>query len=231
MDTVVDLLDLPHPDDALALQRGRREYEYRRFRATAYKTGNYLRQCAVREGATVSLHDLPEPETVFGLLGAGLLGGRARFDPDGSVAADVLLGPTAALSDDDPEPGRKRIGFGEKPEDPTVAYFEREVWSENPFFPPSAVEGDARFLDGLTQGEALGLARTVSADLSPDDVVAVRGSFADPSTVIGGVLAPLVVGATVLLPADDQEGTVAVGGTNPPESALLEVPSDLAPDG
>lgn len=224
MDTVGDLLDLPHPDDAIALEHGRRSYEYHRFRATAFKTGNYLRYNGVGPHATVSILNDPAPESVFGFLGTGLLGGTVRFGPGQVVEDAILYGPTTELDAYETAGGCKRIGYGEPPEDPSWAYFEREIWSENPFFPPTEVDGNDRLLGEWSQADALGAARAASADLSPDDVVAIRGSMTDPSTVIAGLLAPLVVGATVLLPTGDQEGTVAVGDTDAPEARVLSVP-------
>ncbi|MFW6003217.1 MAG: hypothetical protein ACOCPT_02225 [Halanaeroarchaeum sp.] len=228
MDTVGDLLDLPHTDEAPALRSGRRTYEYHRFRATAYKTGNYLRYNGVGEQATVTVLDDPAPETIFGFLGTALLGGRVRFDPEADVTDTVLFGPTDELDAYDVVGGCKRIGYGAKPTDPSWAFFEREIWSENPFFPPTDVEGDATLVGEWTQSVALRVARDVAAALSPDDVVAIRGPFTDPSTLIGGVLAPLVVGATILLPVDDQEGTVVVGTEEAPEDRVLDAP-DVPP--
>lgn len=222
MDTVGDLLDLPHPDEEPALEHGRRTYEYHRFRATAYKTGNYLRYNGVGSQATVSVIDDRAPEALFGFLGTSLLGGRVRFDPDDPVEDSVLFGPTNQLSEYDVAGGCKRIGYGEKPTDPSWAFFEREIWSENPFFPPTDVEGDAALVGEWTQSAALREARSVAADLSPDDVVAIRGSFAEPSTLIAGVLAPLVVGATILLPEGDRTGTVAVGTRDSAEDRILD---------
>ncbi|UWG47396.1 Acyl-CoA synthetase (AMP-forming)/AMP-acid ligase II [Halanaeroarchaeum sp. HSR-CO] len=224
MDTVGDLLDLPHPDEEPALRNGRRTYEYHRFRATAYKTGNYLRYNGVGQQATVSLLDDLAPEAIFGVLGTALLGGRIRFDPETDVEDTVLFGPTDELDGYDVAGGCKRIGYGAKPTDPSWAFFEREIWSENPFFPPTDVDGDATLVDGWTQTVALRAARNAAADLSPDDVVAIRGSLTDPSTLIGGVLAPLVVGATILLPEDGQEGTVVVGAEKGPEERVLDTP-------
>ena len=225
MNTVGDLLDLPHPDDDLALRHGRRRYEYHRFRATAFKTGNYLRYNGVGPHATVAILTDAAPETVFGVLGAGLLGGRVRFAPDGAVEDAVLFGPTDEVDDYDVEGGCKRIAYGREPDDPTWAYFEREIWSENPFFPETDVDGDTAFVGDWSQEAALQAARDVATDLSSDDVVAVRGSLEEPSTLVAGVLAPLVAGATILLPDDDQTGTMAVGTADPPENRVLDAPT------
>lgn len=223
MDTVGDLLDLDHPDEELALEHGRRRYEYHRFRATAYKTANYLRYNGVGPHATVAILDDHAPEAVFGFLGAALLGGSVEFDPDHSVDASVLLGPTAELDEYDVAGGCKRIGYGSEPDAPSWAYFEREIWSENPFFPPTDVDGDVALFGDVSQRTALEWARAVAADLSPTDVVAVRGSLAETATLVGGVLAPLVVGATILLPEDGQAGTVAAGTADAPEERVLAV--------
>jgi len=230
MDTVGDLLELSHPDDAPALRAGTREYDYRRFRATAYKTGNYLRHCGVGAGATVAIRDVPDPESVFGFLGAALLGATVRFAPEPAVESTVLFAPTETLDEYDVNPGCTRIGYGSEPADPSWAYFEREVWSENPFFPETSVDPESTLVTDWTQSAAIDAARDVAAALTTEDVVAVRGSRTSPETVIGGLLAPLVAGATVLFPDADQTGTVAVGATDAPE-ALLAVEADPANNG
>ncbi|MFB6082181.1 MAG: hypothetical protein ABEJ67_05100 [Halanaeroarchaeum sp.] len=215
MDTVGDILDLAHPDGATALHTPTREYDYHRFRATTFKVGNYLRHCGVGDHAIVAVLDVPAPETVFGFLGTALLGGAVAFDPVTTVDATVLLGPTTDLAAYDVEPGCKRVGFDEEPSDPSWAYFEREVWSENPFFPESPADQDDALLPGLTQREVVDRAEETAAALTADDEVAVRGPFADPGTVVDGVLAPLVAGASIVFPDDDLVGTVAVGGDGP----------------
>ncbi|MFW5937719.1 MAG: hypothetical protein ACOCSN_02130 [Halanaeroarchaeum sp.] len=224
MDTVVDLLDMGHPDDDLALRMGRRRYEYHRFRATAYKTANYLRYNGVGPHATVSLLDEPAPETVFGLLGTALLGGSVRVAPEEVVNDAVLFGPTEGLDEYDAEGGCKRIAFGAEPADPSWAYFEREIWSENPFFPKTEVDPEVEFVGEWSQRGALAAAESIAADLSTADRVAIRGSFTDPAVIVAGVLAPLVAGATVLLPDADRTGTVAVGAADPQESRTLTAP-------
>lgn len=225
MNTVGDLLDVPHPDEDLAMQRGRRRYQYHQFRATAYKTANYLRYNGVGDHATVAIVDDPDPKAVFGFLGTALLGGRVRFDPDGPVDTAVLLGPTGELANYDVAGGCKRIGYGDEPTDPTWAYFEREIWSENPFFPEMDVDGAASLTDEWTQADALRAARDAADDLTPDDVVAVRGPLSDPTVQIAGIFAPLVAGASILFPTADQQGTVVVGSEDGPEERVLDVPA------
>lgn len=224
MDTVVDLLDLPHPDDDLALQMGRRRYEYHRFRATTYKTANYLRYNGVGPHATVAILDVTAPETLFGILGTGLLGGNVRIAPDRTVEGKVLFGPTEKLDEYDSAGGCKRIAFGAEPADPTWAFFEREIWSENPFFPETEVDGETEFVEGRSQRDALQAAESIAEELGEDDVIAIRGSFTDPEVLIAGLLAPLFAGATILLPDSDQTGTVAVGATDVPEERTLTLP-------
>ena len=224
MDTVVDLLDLPHPDDDLALQMGRRRYEYHRFRATAYKTANYLRYNGVGPHATVAILDEPAPETLFGVLGTALLGGSVRIAPDRTVEERVLFGPTGKLDEYVTAGGCKRIAFGAEPTDPTWAFFEREIWSENPFFPTTEVDGETDFVAGWSQRDALQAAGSIADELGEDDVIAIRGSFTDPAVQIAGVLAPLIAGASILLPDSDQTGTVAVGATGVPEERTLSPP-------
>ena len=56
-----------------------------------------------------------------------------------------------------------------------------------------------------------------------DDEMAVRASLARPETVVAGVVAPLLAGATVLLPDDETVGSVAVADSDAPEERVVAV--------
>jgi hypothetical protein len=62
------------------------------------------------------------------------------------------------------------------------------------------------------------------AELTDEDLVALRSSLTEPGAVVAGVLAPLSVGATVLLPQTDLTGTVAVTDGDAPEPRVLGLP-------
>jgi len=200
-------------DDTLALATSSRagSYSYGKLRTNAWKAGNLFRHYGVRPGSRVAIGvgNAVTPPPLVGFFGAALAGGEVRFDPPTEVTATVLLAPTARLDDYDPQPGCKRLGYGERPDDPAVAHFEREAWSENPTEPPVAVGGDATVLvtdhSTYTQGDLLGRARAVANERGYEagDVVELTGSLGTPATLAGQVLAPLVVGATVRLRATD----------------------------
>jgi len=227
MDTLGDLVarDRTRALDGVALRtRGDRdrEYDYRRFGATARRTGNYLRLLGVRPGVTVAVADDSAPEALFALLGTALLGGTASVRSSGAVDARAVVAPTGALDGFDLPPGGQRVGYGTPPADPAVGFFERDVWSENPGFPETAVDPvtDALRTDSGSYSHAtlLDAAARVVAEWDVDEsaAVAVRAPLAHPGTVVAGVLAPLSAGATVLLPEtpddDGVTGTLAVVG-------------------
>lgn len=222
-----------------------REYDYRRLRTDGKKSGNLLAGLGVREGRTLAIAaDPPVPEAVLALLGAGLLGTVVRFAPPSDPDVRAVLAPTERVGDYDLPAGGQRVGYGDPPGDPTVTHFERVMWSENPTFPPSSVDpGDPL----LTTGEkthshraVLSAAHRVVADLGlgPDHEVAVRADLGDPGTVAAGVVAPLLAGATVLLPQGDDaagtgdHGTVAVATGAAPEPRTVDPGAvEFDPDG
>jgi hypothetical protein len=208
--------------DAPALRATGREYDYRRFCTTAWKTGNLLRNEGVRSGMSVAIADDPAPEAVLAFYGAALLGAAVGFGPDAlGERTKALVAPTPSLDDFDAGPRTRRVGYGSEPADPSVAYFERDVWSENPTEPPDRVDPEDTLLttpdSTFTHGEVLDAARRVREEwtLDPDDAVAVRGSFTHPGTVAAGLVAPILAGAVVLLPGEDGVGDYAVGEGGP----------------
>ena len=251
-DALGDLVARERRSDAPALVvpgAGRR-YDYRRFCTTAYKTGNFWRRLGVhaspesanvdspraertKADATVAVAADPAPEPVFALFGAALLGGRAEFvreTPAGSLGARVAVAPREAVASYDLPSGGQRVAYGGPPEDPSVAHFERDVWSENPAFPESPVDPEAVALVAsdrtFSHADLLASARSVADrwGLEPGDEVAVRASLAQPGAVVAGVLAPLLAGAAVLFPDEDAAGDVAVVGDEDekwPESRTL----------
>ena len=209
-----------------------REYDYRRFCTTAWKTGNYLRLLGVRTDARVAVADDPTPEAVLAAYGAALLGGVVSFDPprDAELDARVLVCPTADVGEYVVGPSTKRVVYGGEPDDPSVGYFERDVWSENPTEPPDRVDPDDALLDAdrtYSHAEVTDAAGTVADrwSLRPGDTVAVRGPFDDAGTVAAGLVAPILAGAAILLPGADGEGDYAVG-TDGPEPDRLD-PDDV----
>ena len=233
-------------DPALVAPRENRRYDYRRFCNTAWKTGNFWRRRGVHADATAAVADDPEPEAVFSFLGAALLGARTRFglsDPDAGgeserspdVDARIIVAPSDEIADYAVAPGSQRVAYGGPPDDPAVAHFERDVWSENPAFPETAVDPETVALvterDEFSHADLLSASRTVADDwdLEPGDRVAVRAPLAERGTVVAGVVAPLLAGAAILLPDEDAIGdfAVAADGRDAPEREVVG-PDEIA---
>ncbi|MFO7926134.1 MAG: AMP-binding protein [Halobacteriota archaeon] len=221
MDVLGDAIARDRRSDATALSAPAvgREYDYRRFCTTAWKAGNFLRLLGVRGGVTVGIADDPIPEPVLTLFGAAALGAVVRFGPPETIddGTRALVVPAAAVDDYEVGPATKRVVYGDPPGDPTISYFERDVWSENPTEPPDHVDSDDPLLwtsgETYTHGEILAAAQRVvdEAGLDVDSTVAVRGSFADPSVVVAGLIAPIVAGAQVVI-GPEATGERVVGG-------------------
>jgi hypothetical protein len=258
MDVLGDLVARQRRSDdpALVAPVENRRYDYYRFCTTAWKTGNFWRRRGVHEGATVAVADDPVPEAIFAFLGAALLGARTEFGlPDSAgegpgageeaqLDARIAVAPHDEVGEYDLAPGSQRVAYGGPPDDPAVAHFERDVWSENPAFPETAIDpGTVALVAGgefpgderkFSHADLLSAARDVADDgeLEPDDEVAVRASLAEPGTIVAGVVAPLLAGAAILFPdeqATDEVATgdfaVADGSEDVPENQIVR-PSD-----
>lgn len=225
MDDVPSLLDAVE-SRATVLQAGTRTYDGKRFAQTVYKTGNFLRHCGVHDGAVVEILPAAAPETVFGLLGTALLGGQVRFEPGTRGTPKARLGPTDELNATEPTPGCKFVGFGKPPDEPSWAYFEREIWSENPFFPDVDLDPDRPFVQSggavTSVAELFEAAATTAREFDEGAVVAVRAHLSTPGVIASGVLAPLIARGTVLFPDEEQVGTIAVADGPAPEERTIE---------
>lgn len=213
----------------------------------AWRTANLLRLYGVHAGATVGIVDAPKhpdcdpatdpversgtpiPEVIVGLFGAALLGGVVRFDPPDSFDGSALLGPAAWTDDYDVGPACTVLAYGGPPSDPSVVHFESEVWSETPIAPPESVSPDVPALatDDRTFSHAtlLGAADDVVEEYGFDagDAVVVDAPLARPGTVVAGVIAPLLAGATIQV-GGEGDHRVGDGGIDP-ESVTLR-PTD-----
>lgn len=228
METLAALVGSLADRDRPVLRAGR-VHDARDVQSRAYRTGNALRHCGVREDAAVAVLDETAPASVHTFLGAALLGATVEFGPDRVVDARVLAGPTRELGEYDLPPGGQRVGWGAPPADPSWLYFERDVWSENPAFPEPSVTADAELLAGHSHGDVLAAAESVAADLDEGDAVALRAPLAHPGTVVAGVVAPLVADASILLGPEGGPGTVAVSvDDDVPEDRVVS-PNDAAP--
>lgn len=211
--------------DAVAMsgEPAGRPVDYRRFCTTAWKTGNFLRNEGVRAGTEVVVADEPAPRAVTAFYGAALLGATVAFGT-GAVTerTGALVGPTATVVDRGTGPRTRVVAYGAEPADPGVAYFERDVWSENPTEPPDVVSPGDDLLRGsgrtATHRDVLTAAGRIvdRYDLGVGDVVAVRSSLAHPGAVAAGLVAPVVAGAVVRFPEDGAAET----GSDTPESGV-----------
>jgi hypothetical protein len=221
MDVLGDVIARDRRSDrpALSVPAVGRRYDYRRFCTSAWKAGNFLRLLGVREGVGVDLADDPTAEPVLTLYGAASLGAVVRFDPPREVGDDTraLVVPAADLEEYAVGPATKRVVYGDPPSDPSVSYFERDVWSENPTEPPDHVDPGDPLLraDGAeySHGDVLRTAGTIieEYEIGPDSVVAVRGSFSTPTVAVAGLVAPILAGAHLAV-GPESEGDVVVGG-------------------
>jgi hypothetical protein len=228
MDTLADVVGSLDDPERPALRAGR-VHDARELRSRVYKTGNALRHRGVREDARVAILDVPAPAALHTLLGSALLGATVEFDPDRVVDARVLAGPTQELGGYDLPAGGQRVGWGEPPVDPSWMYFERDVWSENPAFPEHSITSETELLDGVTHGDVVAAADDVAAEFDVTDAVALRAPLSHPGTVVAGVVAPLVAGASIVLPPDGGTGTIAVSEADDvPEDRVLS-PADATP--
>lgn len=235
MEIVGDLVarDQRSADPALRHTATGREYDYRRFCTTAWKVGNFLRNEGVRTGARVTVADDPTPEAVLSFYGAALLGAAVSF---GGTAADAkaVVAPVHRLGEFDVSPSTRRVTYGDAHDDPSVAHFERDVWSENPTRPPDRFPPSTALLtEGeytVTHAEALASAARVVEKYALDSgtIVSIRAPFSHAGTVIAGLIAPVLTGGTVLLPSEGQPvGDVAVAAGDAPESEIIR--SDTVP--
>jgi len=233
MDVVGDLLarDRRSRDVALVTADGR-ERTYHDLITNAYKAANVLRYLGVREGATVAVDPTPRLHTTLAFLGAAALGAAVRFDPRAGIEAGdrAVLVDVADEPDTDPKAGTNLAVFGGPPERPETTHWEQELWSENPGMPPSEVApDDAAIRDGpdtvVSHRRLLALAMSVATTdrIASGTRVVLRSDFADPRAVAVGIVSPLAVGGTVVLPGEtaaqsgdataDPRGEIAVTAT------------------
>jgi len=226
--TLTELLarDRRSPDPALVHDPTGRRYDYRRALTSAWKVALFLRNEGVRGGMAVAIAEDDAPEAVLSFLGAGLLGATVSVGPGSVDGVKAVVAPTERLAEFDTGAGTRLVGYGAEPADPSVAYFERDVWSENPTLPPDRPAPDDPLLsaDGTVYGhtDLLEAATAVADthDLTPGTEVVVRARLARPGVLVAGVLAPLVAGAVSVVPDGETVGDIAVG--DGPEPVVVD---------
>lgn len=248
MQTLGDLVAAGRDREGVLFSTSARQtpYSYRDFCTNVWKGGNLMRHYGVRPGTRVAVvvgpkepgdGDVPgslrdAPDGVLALLAATLDGAVARMDPPSEVDATALVAPAAWLDRYDPAPGTKALGYGSPNDDPTVAAFERELWSENPLQPPGELTPeDPAVTDAAgthTHGELLAAGERVvdGYDIDGETAVALRAPVTSAGALAAGVLAPMRVGAKVVF-GPDVTGDVAVADDDEgPEKRVLR-PSEL----
>jgi hypothetical protein len=192
---------------ALRARASGRTYSYRDFITTSYKAGNVLRHLGVGPGDEVRVASEYVPEPVLSFYGAAQLGAVTRFGTEiEGEPPRVVVAPAAREAEFDLPPGHHLVVYGDPPTDPSVTHWEAEVWSENPAVHPVAVDGSDTLLAAAdrtyTHSEVLAAAAGVVADagIDPGTEVVLRGPPTDPAVVVAGVVAPILAGATIVLP-------------------------------
>jgi hypothetical protein len=196
---------------------GSQPYTAHKFCTDAWKTASLFRYHGVGPGRGVTVAADPTPQALLSFFGAALLGAPVRFGDAIEAETRMVVGPAAEVESLTVDPGTKRVIYGDEPSDPDVIHFERDIWSENPTMPPDTVSPAETALttaDRTYTHESLLTAAEGVVDergLTDADAVAVRASLAKPGTLVAGVLAPLHVGASVLLAETGPDPTLVVG--------------------
>jgi len=213
-------------------------YSYRDFCTNVWKAGNLLGHYGVHaagelavvvgpksasdESGTGSV-DTADPsfgtvdaaDPLLAVLGGTLLGATVDVTPDSPVDAPAVVYPADVPVET--TPGCSPVAYGGPPDEPAVHHFERELWGENPVEPPEPVDtvDDALRADSETFSHETLLAATADVvdryDLDGNDRVLLAAPITEPGAFVAGVLAPLSVGATTLVP-DPESGDSATSG-------------------
>jgi len=215
MDLVGDLLarDRRTRETALVTADGR-ERTYHDLITNGYKAANVLRYLGVRAGATVAVEPTPGFHTTLAFLGAAAVGAPVRFDPAAGIAAGdrVVLAPVATAAALDPTPGTNLAAFGGEPERPGTTHWEQELWSENPGTPPSDVDPDDAAVVGPDRTFAhrelcsTAAAAVEAGSMTEGTRVVLRRPFSDAPALAAGLVGPLSVGGTAVLPPPGRDG-------------------------
>ena len=237
MNTLADLVADGRERDGTAIDARQRTapYSYRELCTNVWKAANLVGHYGTHPGSEVAVVPGPKdadaadwPETcghidsadpVLAALGATLRGATVTMTPDQPVEARVLVLPAGWHEVFDTAPQCSVLAYGGPPEDPAAVHFEAELWSENPTEPPEQVDPDTPALRAggttYTHGNLVTAAERVadSHGLDESSRVGLAADLRAPGALVVGVLAPLSVGATVVLadgPESFEEGTLVV---------------------
>jgi hypothetical protein len=254
--TLKELLARLRQREGIALEaRGRTApYSSADFVTNAYKAGNLFRHYGIRPGSTLAVVAGPKeadadsdalgvvdsPEPLLSVFGGVSLGAIVDFSPSEPVATRAFVLPAGWLDRYAVEPGCSQIAYGGPPDAADVAHYETETWSENPTAPPDAVMPDdgALWVDGetVTHEQILDVAQDVARTTTIDSSsrVALAAPVTEPGALVAGVVAPLLVDATVSLPgATDRslagESTHVVATDDADDDRTAENPTLIDP--
>lgn len=221
-ETLKDIVAAGRDRESTALNVVRRPapYSYHKLSTNVWKAGNLLGHYGVHSVGELAVAvgpkrtdeddpagkrgDIDSPEPLLAVLGGAIIGGVADLTPEEPVDAPALVSP--AHWDIETEPGCTRLAYGGPPTDPSVSHFERLVWSENPIEPPESVtpaDGAVRF-DGETWSheEVLAVVGDLvdEYDIDEETHVVLAADVTTPGGFVAGLLAPLAVGAPIVVP-------------------------------
>jgi hypothetical protein len=226
METLADLVAAGRERDGTAVEVAGRTtpYSYRELCTNVWKAANLLGHYGVHPGGDVAVipgpkeaasDDWPEQrglvdsaDPLLAILGGTLPGATVTTTPAQPVQSRALVLPAGWWAHCETTPRCSALAYGGPPEDPQLAHFEAELWSENPTQPPEQVDPETPALraDGQTHshGALLAAATTVTDRYGLDESsrVGLTATLDAPAALVAGVLAPLSVGATVVLAPD-----------------------------
>jgi len=236
MGTLASLVATGRERDGVAVDVPDRSapHSYRELCTNVWKAGNLLGHYT-HPGGTVAVVIGPKAtsgspaelvggidsaDPVLAVLGGTLLGATVTVTPGTPVDADILVRPAGpGWREAYPtRAGCSVLAYGGPPEPSSVEQFEAALWSENPIAPPESVDPETPALrvdNGTHTHGDLRAAAAAAVDrlgLDPSSRVLPAGDWRAHDVLVPGVLAPLSVGATVLVD-DDASATHILGGT------------------
>jgi hypothetical protein len=227
MNTLADLVAAGRERDGTAIDAHGRTapYSYRDLCTNVWKTANLVGHYGTHPGSEVAVVPGPKEVTqpdwpadagrldsadpVLAVLGAALRTATVTMTPAQPVQARTLVVPAGWHEVFDTAPQCSVLAYGGPPADPAAVHFEAELWSENPTEPPEQVDPDTPALraeETYTHGDLVTAAERVVErhGLGASSHVGLVADLRTPGALVAGVLAPLSVGATVVL-ADDRQ--------------------------
>lgn len=220
MELVNDILARDRRGDSMALVTpSGRERSYRELLTNAWKAANVLRHLGVHQQTTVSVTPQKQLHPLLAFLGAAQLGAVTRFTHPHSLTdrPRAAVVPVQALTDIEIDAETKLTCYGGAAESPEIVHWEEELWSENPAQAPATHGPEAPVIGSesavYTHLDIIEAGRAISSEheFGTTTTVAVHGSLADPRIVVGGIVAPLLSGGTILFPSDDRESEPTPG--------------------